>query len=157
MPVELDIAFGRLARSLEQLQPDLQHEGQRLLRVARRYAPGRLGQALSVEGTRIVSAVPYAAITSEGGTIKARRARWLEIALPGKGAGGFRGPDFVTVGKRPDKRFILRRSTGELVGVRVLSVTIRGTRWMERALREHEQEAQRRLEEHGRKVLEGVS
>ena len=157
MPVELDIWAGRLRGELERLEPDLGDEASRLLRVARRYAPGKLGQTLSVERASVVSSVPYAEFTSKGGILRPKRARWLRIPLPGQPRDARDGPDYVTVGERPDTRHVLRRSTGELVAVRKLQVRIRGSGWIPRALAEHEREAERRLEQHGRKVLEGVS
>lgn len=154
MPLELEVWAGRLADELRELaDPDLQDEAGRLLRVAQRHAPGRLGGALRVEGEQILSEVPYAFTTSEGATIRTRHAQWLLIPLPGQPANVGRGPDYVTIGKRPDQRYVLRKSTGELVAVRRKSVTIRGNRWIGRALEEHQSEAEARLAREGERRL----
>lgn len=155
MAVELDIWAGRLAHQLEQLPPDLHEEAQALLRIAKRHAPGKLGETLSAPDERVVSSVPYAQFTSEGGTIRPKLAQWLRIPLPGQPDDAGKGPGYVTIGEGPT-RYVIRKDTRELVAVRKLSVTIRGTHWMEHALREHEASAEHRLSEEGRRRLEGV-
>lgn len=154
MAVELEVWAGRLADELRELaKADLESEASHLLRIARRYAPGRLGTKLRTQGAQVVSDVPGAQLLSEGGTIRPKRARWLLIPLPGRPRDAGKGPGYVTVGKRADVRYVLDRQTKELVAVRKLSVTIRGSRWMDRALEEHVREATDRLVRDGERSL----
>ena len=154
MALELEVWAGRLAAELREMATlDLQPEAGHLLRIARRYAPGRLGTKLRTQGAQVVSDVPGAQLLSEGGTIRPRKARWLLIPLPGRPANVGQGPNYVTVGLRIDVRYVLDRNTRELVAVRKLSVTIKGSRWMDKALEEHRREAADRLERDGTRRL----
>lgn len=157
MAIEFQVWAGRLAAELPKIaEPNMGTEAGHLLRIARRYAPGRLGTRLHAQGEQVVSDVPGAQLLSDGGIIRAQRARWLRIPLPGQPDNAGNGPDYVTIGKRPDTRYVIRKSTRELVAVRKLQVTIRGSRWMQRALQEHETEAEQRLSREGLRRLEGV-
>jgi hypothetical protein len=154
MAIELEVWAGRLAHELRELAAlDQEAEAGQLLRIARRYAPGRLGTQLRTQGAQVVSDVPGAQLLSEGGTIRPKRARWLLIPLPGRPKNVGQGPNYVTIGKRADIRYVIDRQTKELVAVRKLSVTIRGSRWMDKALEEHTREAEQRLARDGERRL----
>lgn len=157
MAVSLSSWYGRLAKDLEQLPPNLELEAGRMLRVARRFAPGKLGEAFERDHASVVSEAPYAEILSTGGTIRAKGPWGLRIPLPGQPENAGRGRAYFTVRKPNGDGLVFRKSTRELVAVRKMSVTLRGSRWMEHALAEHEDEAERRLSEEGRRLLEGRS
>jgi hypothetical protein len=158
MAVALRDWYGRVAADLKVAEPNLQLEAGRLLRVARRFAPGKLGEAFKHDGAKVVSEAEYAEFLSDGGTIRAKGPWGLRIPLPGQPENAGKGRAYVTIRKPgSDTALIFRKSTRELVAVRKMQVTIRGSRWMQHALAEHEAEAEKRLEREANRHMERPS
>lgn len=139
MAVELTAWTRQLSGRLGALAPNLREEARRLLSIARKHAPRRFKQALFEDRGRIFSRLEGAEISSTGGLIRAKRARWLLIPLPGQPKNVGKGSGYVTFPRGDHfKRYVLDTNTKQLVAVRMKAVRIRGTRWMDRALAEYQ-------------------
>lgn len=121
----------------------------------RNYAPvasGSLRDSIEVEGSDI-EMLFYGRTINFGGTIQARNLGWMTIPLRGYK----QGPGYVTVHpkSRPHLGYVFRRSDGELMANRRREVTIRGQRWMERALTSHLLKADQRLIDEAEDIFSG--
>lgn len=133
----------RLARTV----PQMEAETKRLLTFAVRMAPKSVKATLFARKDQILSTAPHAIESSTGGIIRAKRARWLFVPLPGHRNVRPGDPNLVTIprGSSLFKRYVIDKNSKQLVAVRVKHVTLRGSRWIERAREAHIQDAERRL------------
>lgn len=136
---------GDLRALPEALDRALDTEADHLARTAGRLAPrasGRLARSFVGQDHRVTSTAPYAVVASEGGIIRARAHGWLLVPV----RPGYRpGPGFTTVTTRGGERIVIRSGTRELWAIRRREVRIRGSRYLERALDAHLQEAPERV------------
>lgn len=135
----------RMAPALRYIDNLSDVEAKHLRDGLRNYAPvvsGALRDSIEVEGSDIEMLI-YGRMINFGGTIKAKRLAWLTIPL----LGYKQGPGYVTIHpkSRPTLGYVFRRSDGELMANRRREVTIRGQRWIERALTSHLLKADQRL------------
>lgn len=132
-------AVGRLPLTMRQ-------EARLLAARVRRLAPvdsRRLQNSIRETEAAVTSDVPYAEIQDQGGVITARQHGWLTIPV----RRGYRpAPGFVTLRSRDGNQIVVRSGTRELWAIRRREVRIKGSRYLERALEGH-------LEEAGGRVL----
>lgn len=148
MPIELNDMAGALAARLRKLTgelKDLPHaEAERLRDHLLQHVPVRSGDlrdSIEVAGSKILAA-PYAQVSSEGGTIKARRFPFLFVPLRGYQG----GPNYVTVMQPQRNRgLVFERNGGPLRALRLRSVNVKGSRWIDKAFKAFQKESLDRL------------
>lgn len=125
-----------LARVGKEAESYLVPEAEHLATSIRRVAPVRSRALLrSIVARELdVSALDYATLQSEGGTVKALHHGWLTIPVrPGYTPSG----GYVTVKGRDGNQYVIRSGTMELWAARRRSVRIRGTQFLRRGLDDH--------------------
>lgn len=149
MPDELEHWAPHLARDLDRVRRDLPEilevEADHLAATTRRLAPRRSGAlraSIMARGPDVTSSVPYAVLQSEGGVIKALRRGWLTIPV----RRGYKpGAGYVTVRGRDGHQYVVRSGSYDLWAVRRRQVRIRGSRYLDRALAAHLEQADERV------------
>jgi hypothetical protein len=137
-----------IRKSVGQLPRTLEEEAQHLAAATRLFAPrksGALQESIRAQGPEVIVAGPaaaYAKIQNDGGPIVARRHGWLTIPVR---PGYVPGPGLVTLKSRDGNQIVVRSGTYELWAIRRRVVTLKGSRYADRALEVHLEHAAERV------------
>ncbi len=145
MPLDVRQWVGMVQTGTARTLPKAEEEVRYLLAEFKRFAPPSVKPTLFAEKRHVFSTAPHARESSFGGVIRPKRARWLFVPLRGARVHS-RSPNLVTVPRGDGfKRYVIDKRSKKLVAVRMKAVTLRGSRWIDRALAEHKAKTEERL------------